>query len=151
MSDQIKTLENWKGDLGEYLGNFSEVDSEMYWHFVEVLPPIMGKIHPENAGLIAKTFDIPVGGFVQLAEPYDHESDRARYATIVYSRNRYWYIGNQHRLDKRVSYVTDKDGVVRYNKVNSKAEMKQQLNEFTKQAQSGKVVCLSDLMVNAGM
>jgi hypothetical protein len=46
-----------------------------------------------------------------------------------------------------------KDGqeVVRFEHTESKAEFKQQLNQFETEAKKGKVICLSDLMINAGM
>lgn len=48
---------------------------------------------------------------------------------------------------------TDKDGVIRWNtnKKYNKKEQAQQRDEFQNEADSGKVICLTDLMINHGM
>lgn len=143
---------NYKHQKWDLIPYMAEVDEETYWYFVEVLPPIWGKIHPENLDIVKRTLDRPFGWFVQINEPYDHWDNKATYATIVYIKDNlgqthYHYIHHQHNLGRPIHKFYDKDGVIRY----PKRDIKPQLDQFVKDAKAGKVLCLSDLIGNAGM
>lgn len=43
----------------------------------------------------------------------------------------------------------DKDGVLRFERINDKKQLDFQLKEFQKAAKKGQVLCLSDLIINA--
>lgn len=43
----------------------------------------------------------------------------------------------------------EKDGTVRFEKTKDRREFKRQLEDFSAQAQMGKRICLTDLLINA--
>jgi hypothetical protein len=71
----MKTYAGWKGDLGDYLQVGDEVDEEMYWYFVEVLPP--------------STF---VSNEVQIGEPVRHnDKGQPLFATLQSLDGEKWF------------------------------------------------------------
>lgn len=43
----------------------------------------------------------------------------------------------------------DKDGVIRFERTENRKEFEKQLEIFQEKAQEGKVICLTDLIINA--
>lgn len=43
----------------------------------------------------------------------------------------------------------DKDGTIRFEETDNKEEFNKQLEDFSKEADSGKIICLTDLIINA--
>lgn len=76
----VKTLENWRGDLHSYLEVGDIVDEGIKDHFVNVLPPAT------------------LNGFmIQMGEPYSHVQGSPTYATLVKEDGNWIYAGNCHR------------------------------------------------------
>lgn len=72
----MKTMQDWKTSFEKDFNPGDEVSEEVYYHNLEVLPPIYLK-----------------PGF-QVSEPYDHEDNgHARYSTFLELKNRYFYLG----------------------------------------------------------
>lgn len=76
----LKTYENWKGNLDEYLEIGDEVDEGIVDHFISVLPP---------ATLTSR--------LIQIGEPYDIVDGRYTYMTIENRGGRWYYCGTCHR------------------------------------------------------
>jgi hypothetical protein len=76
----VKTYANWKGNLDEYLQIGDIVDEEMYWYFVNVLPPAC-----------------MTSSIVQIGEPNNHIDGRATYATLKYTEDGWMWGGHCHR------------------------------------------------------
>jgi hypothetical protein len=77
----MKTYAEWQegnhGDLGEYLQVGDEVGEDMYWYFLEVLPPITWTLDE-----------------VQLGEPIDSDSEgHSRFSTLQRKGERWFYAG----------------------------------------------------------
>lgn len=73
----IKRYEDWKGNLDEYLQVGDIVDEDMYWYFVNVLPPAS-----MNSSI------------VQIGEPNDHIGGRATYATLKNTSDGWMWVGH---------------------------------------------------------
>lgn len=76
----MKTFENWKGNLSDYLTIGDEVDEDMVDHFVNVLPPASWR-----------------ADLVQIGEPHSHVAGRATYPTLHKKEGRWLYAGNCFR------------------------------------------------------
>lgn len=78
MENMIKTKKDWHGTLEEYLITGDEVDEELYYYFLEVLPPAyMSR------------------GVFQVGEPYSHnEENKPLYDTFQEVAGRYYYRGH---------------------------------------------------------
>lgn len=99
---------DWTGDLGEYLkqgDQWFKTDEEMYYHFLEQLPPAeQGK----NREFIQSICDI-IGGigkiteYFLVGEPYTHVEINGKWAgkylTFVCSDNGYFCIGYTHKKE----------------------------------------------------
>lgn len=78
--ERMKTRKEWKGSFQEYIEPGDEVDAELYWYFLEILPPIY-PLWDTNKSLF------------QVSEPYDHEYGKPRYSTFYMKNGRYFYAG----------------------------------------------------------
>lgn len=76
----MKTYEDWKGSLCEYLQVGDQVDEGIYNHFVNALPPA--------------TF---WSTLVQMGEPYSHVNGKATFATLAKENGVWTYKGHCHR------------------------------------------------------
>jgi hypothetical protein len=76
----IKTYRDWMGNLDEYLHIGDLVDMEMYYYFLDVLPPASMN-----------------GRIVQIGEPASHVNGRATYATLKKTEDGWMYVGECHR------------------------------------------------------
>lgn len=76
----IKTYENWKGDLGEYLQVGDYTDEEMAMYFLNVMPPAY-----------------QASDLIQIGEPYSHVNGKATYATIAKDAYGWQFCGHCHR------------------------------------------------------
>lgn len=79
------TREQWKGDFHKCCQPGEEISEDLYWYFLELLPPI-------NLGSGAK-----MCGF-QVSEPHDHVvctdgKMRARYPTFGTNNGKFYYLG----------------------------------------------------------
>jgi hypothetical protein len=77
---EIKRFKDWEGNLDEYLQVGDLVDDDMYWYFVNVLPPASMNSY-----------------IVQIGEPNDHIDGRATYATLKYTPAGWMWVGHCFR------------------------------------------------------
>ena len=74
----IKKFKDWHTTLEEYLKPNDEIDEEMYWYFLGVLPPVMS-----------------YKGIFQPDEPWSHNSKgQPLYDTFEKIGERYFYRGH---------------------------------------------------------
>lgn len=74
----MKTLKDWHSTLEEYLKPGDEIDKELYWYFLEVLPPVY-----QDRGVF------------QPDEPYSHNSEgKPTFDTFQKITDRYFYKGH---------------------------------------------------------
>lgn len=79
---KIHTLQEWQngehGGFSEYCLPYSQVDEDIYWYFMEILPPKYNS-----------------HGF-QVSEPYSYceQYNTATYATFVKYGGSHYYLGN---------------------------------------------------------
>lgn len=79
----VKTYENWKGSLSQYLEVGDRVDEEMYNHFINVLPPATFK-----------------SNLVQMGEPYSiSKENKSTYETLELINGHWTYKGHCHKGD----------------------------------------------------
>jgi hypothetical protein len=76
----MKTYENWKGSLNEYLQIGDVVDEEMQNYFIDVLPPATMN-----------------GECLQIGEAYSHVNGKSTYPTLKNTFNGWVYAGHCHR------------------------------------------------------
>ncbi len=76
----LKTYENWKGDLHKYLEVGDVVDQEMVNHFLNVMPPACH-----------------TSGCIQIGEPYNHINGKAVFATLKRTEFGWVYAGHCYR------------------------------------------------------
>lgn len=73
----IKKYEDWKGNLGDYLKVGDFVDTKIYNHFINVLPPM--------------TFN---NEMVQMGEPYSISPEgKPTFMTLIYTSGGWKYVG----------------------------------------------------------
>lgn len=88
MSNNIKTLKDWRGDLSDYLKPNDEIDEDLYYYFLEVLPPE----YQEN-------------GVFQVGEPYSHDKEnKPIFDTFEQIKDKYFYRG--HLTTKQAKELT---------------------------------------------
>lgn len=74
----IKTFKDWHTTLEEYLKPNDEIDEELYYYFLEVLPPTFYS-----------------NGVFQPDEPYSHNSkNEPLFNTFQQKGDRYFYMGH---------------------------------------------------------
>lgn len=76
----LKTVENWRGSLYEYLQVGDLVDEGIYNHFINVMPP----------ATLRSTL-------VQIGEPYCHIDGKPTFATLEKNKSGWMYMGNCFR------------------------------------------------------
>ena len=78
----MKTLQGWydseAGSFDHYVNQFDEVDEAIYWHFLEVLPPI----------------DCQAGFMVSEPYSYCEKYNTNTYGCYVQVAGKYYYLGN---------------------------------------------------------
>lgn len=87
----MKTMQGWtdsKLRFNEYFTKDCEVNDEVYWYFMEYVPPIF----------------IPAG--FQVGEISHHRDGVAYYATFIRDCDRYFYIGYHPRRCSETQLVT---------------------------------------------
>lgn len=78
----MKTLQGWhesKKDLQEYLQIGDAVDDELYYYFIEVLPPAC--MSPRC---------------IQIGEPYTHDAGGPVFATLEKQNGQWIYTGHKN-------------------------------------------------------
>ena len=75
----MKTLEEWSGNLYDYLAIGDEVDEEMVEYFRDILPPTTYR-----------------SNLIQCGEPYSHVRGRATYTTFINDDGKWYYTGHCH-------------------------------------------------------
>jgi hypothetical protein len=100
----MKTMKGWnesRQDLDTYLQIGDEVDEEMMWYFLEVLPPACYRAN-----------------LIQIGEPYSHVGGRATFSTVYkpLGAKNWMYAGHcwrgeweQPKLPKPPQPLTDTD------------------------------------------
>lgn len=76
----MKTYENWKGSLNEFLEIGDLVDQEFINYFINVLPPATYNSH-----------------CIQIGEPYSHINGKATYSTLKGTSDGWVYTGHCHK------------------------------------------------------
>jgi hypothetical protein len=76
----MKTMQHWTGSFEDCFTPGEEIDEEVYYYNLDVLPPI----YLENMGFSA----------FQVSEPYNHTRDGfPTYSTFIKYKGRYFYLG----------------------------------------------------------
>ncbi len=79
----MKTYQEWKGSLKNYLTIGDRVDDEMYYHFLNVMPPATNR-----------------SNLLQVGEPYSHVDGKATYTTFFHDGISWVYMGECFRGEK---------------------------------------------------
>lgn len=81
----IKTYANWKGSLNDYLQIGDQVDEEMYYYFLDVLPPACNRTN-----------------LVQMGEPYSiSKKGKSTFLTLEKVDGKWIYKGQCHLGDNK--------------------------------------------------
>ena len=79
----IKTYADWNGsgkDLSQFLAIGDAVDEQMYYYFLEVLPPATN-----------------LSNLIQIGEPNSHVNNRPTFSTLKRVNGQWIYCGHCHR------------------------------------------------------
>ena len=88
---KVKTKKEWDSSqlpLGNFIKPNDLVCEDIYFHMLEVLPPVYQK-----------------NGTFQLGEPTRHSEGKPMYMTFSRSGNNFQYLGLKHLIQEKIHYV----------------------------------------------